>query len=139
MINRVPQRKEIVFNGENNNKQVLDDIVKEGYTHVFTSPEIALSKRFKNSILDQTSFTNRLALFAIDEIHLDEEWGNNFRLMYAEIEKVCKKISCYILLLGVSATLTKNIQSRVIEKAGFLLNYYLIQTSLDRPKIMQIH
>ena len=86
MINRIPQGKGIVLNGENNNKQVLDDIVKGGYTHVFTSPEIALSKRFKNSVLDQTSFTDPLALLAVDEIHLIEEWGNNFRPIYAEIE-----------------------------------------------------
>lgn len=139
MINRIPQGKGIILNRENNNKRVLDNIVKGGYTHVFTSPEIALSKQFTNSVLDQTSFTDRLALLAVDEIHLVEEWGNNFRPMYAEIKKIRKRISCYVPLLGVSATLTKNVRSRVIEKAGFLPNHHLIQTSLDRPEIMQIH
>ena len=139
MINRIPQGKGIVLNGENNNKQGLDDIVKGGYTHVFTSPEIAFSKRFKNSVLDQTFFTDRLALLAVDEIHLVEEWGNNFRPMYAEIEKVRKRIPCYVSLLGVSATLTKNVRSQVVEKAGFLPNHHLMQTSLDWPEIMQIH
>ena len=139
MINRIPQGRGIVLNGENNNKRVLEDIAQGGYTHVFTSPEIALSKKFKNCILDQTSFTDRLCLLAVDEIHLVEEWGKNFRPMYAEIEKVRKRIPCHVPLLGVSATLTKSVRSRVLEKAGFLPNYHLMQTSLDRPEIMQIH
>lgn len=47
MINWIPQKKRIIFNREKNNKQVFDDIVKEKYTHVFTNPEIALSKQLK--------------------------------------------------------------------------------------------
>ena len=110
MINRISQRKRIVLNGENNNKQVFHNIIKRRYTHVFTSPEIAFSKWFKISILDQTSFINRLVLLAIDEIHLVEERDNNFRPIFAEIEKVCKKIPCYVTLLAISAILTKNVQ-----------------------------
>lgn len=39
----------------------------------------------------------------------------------------------------MSATLTKATQSWVIEKAGFTSKYKLMQTSLDRPEIMQMH
>ena len=35
--------------------------------------------------------------------------------------------------------LTKTVRSCVLEKAEFLPNYRLIQTSLDWPEIMQIH
>lgn len=73
MINQISRGKGIVLNGENNNKRVFEDIARGGYTHVFTSPEIALSKKFKSCILDQTSFTDRLCLLAVDEIHLVEE------------------------------------------------------------------
>ena len=88
LINQIPQGKGIVLNGENNTRNVLAGIANGGYTHVFTSPEIALSKKFKSSVLDQSSFTNRLCLLAIDNIHLVEEWGKNFRPMYAKIQKV---------------------------------------------------
>ena len=70
MINQLPQDKAIFFNGENNPKSILAEVPCEHYTHVFTSPEIALSKKFKKCILDQQFFTNRLCLLAIDEIHL---------------------------------------------------------------------
>lgn len=114
-------------------------IANGGYTHIFTSPEIALSKKFKKNILDHYGFTERICLLAIDEIHLVDQWGQAFRPLYAEIEKVRKRIPCHVPLLGVSATLTKSTRSRILDKAGFLSNYKLMQTSLDRPEIMQIH
>ena len=107
MINCIPHGKGIILNEENNTKPVLANIATGGYTHVFTSPEIAFSKKFKQSILDKPSFIDCLCLFAVDEIHLVKEWGQNFRSIYAEIEKVRKQIFCHVPLLGVSATLIK--------------------------------
>ena len=75
MINHLPHGKAIVLNGENNQKHVQDDIARGNYTHVFTSPEIALSKKFKKHVLDRNEFTDRLCLLAIDKIHLVDEWG----------------------------------------------------------------
>ena len=139
MINYIPYGKGIVLNGKNNIKQILANIWTGDYTYVFTSPEIAFSKKFKQSILDTPFFTNCLCLFAINKIYLIEEWGKNFCLIYSEIEKVRKQIPYHVFLLGVLAILTKIVQSCVLEKAGFLPNYHLMQTSLDRPKIMHIH
>lgn len=95
--------------------------------------------KFKKDVLDCHKFTKRLSLLAVDKIHFVDEWGANFRPLYAEIKKVQKKIFCHIFLLKVSATLTAKVRSRVLNKAGFLSNYWLMQTSLDRPEIMQIH
>lgn len=78
MINRILRGKRYCSHGKNNNKQVLEDIAQGDYTHIFTSLEIAFSKKFKNYILDQPSFIDCLYLLAIDEIHLVEEWGKNF-------------------------------------------------------------
>lgn len=73
MINCIPNGKAIALTGENNLKAVQQAITTEGYTHVFTSPEIALSKKFKANVLDNRCFSDRLSLLAIDEIHLVEE------------------------------------------------------------------
>ena len=139
MINLIPNGKAIALTGENNQKDVQHAIATEGYTHVFTSPEIALSKKFKTNVLDHPCFAQRLSLLAIDEIHLIEEWGKSFRPLYAEIEKVRKRIPGHVPLLGVSATLTKKVRLRIIDKAGFRNNYKLMQTSLDQTEICQIH
>ena len=77
-INLLPEGKGFVLNRENNTNSVLAEIANGGYTHVFTSPEIALLKKFKQFILDSSSFTKRLCLFAADEINLVEEWGKKF-------------------------------------------------------------
>ena len=59
--------------------------------------------------------------------------------MYAEIEKVRKRIPCYVLILGISATMTKSTRSQVIAKGGFLPEHRFMQIFLDRPEIIQIH
>lgn len=48
-------------------------ISKGGYTYVFISPEIPISKKFKKYIFDQSFFTNCLCLLAVDKIYLVEE------------------------------------------------------------------
>ncbi len=120
-------------------RQCIEKLQKVDIPTFFTSPEIALSKKFKKNVLDRSSFTDRLCLLVIDEIHLVDQWGQSFRPLDAEIEKLRKRIPCHVPLLGVSATLTKSTRSRILDKAGFLPNYKLTQTSLDRPEIMQMH
>ena len=139
MINRIPQGKAIALTGENNQQKTQQSIARKAYTHIFTSPEIALSKKFKLNVLDNPYFAKRLCLLAIDEIHLVEGWGKSFRPLYSEIEKLRKRIPYQVPLLGVSATLTQSKKLIIVEKAGFNENYKLMQTSLDRPEIQQIH
>lgn len=78
MINQIAQGKAIALTGENNQKDVQKSITSQNYTHVFTSPEITLSKKFKINVLDNPRFSNRLLLLAIDKIHLVEKWGKAF-------------------------------------------------------------
>lgn len=61
------------------------------------------------------------------------------RPLYIGIEKVWKRITCDVLILGVSATLTKQAQTEILDKIRFRTGYCLMQTSLDWPEIMQIH
>ncbi len=70
MINFIPQGKSMTLTGKNNLKNVQQEIATGRYIHVFTSLEIALSKKFKQNILDNPSFINILDFIAIDEIHL---------------------------------------------------------------------
>lgn len=139
MINRLPKGRAIALTGENNQKETQQRIANGSYTHLFTSPEIALSKKFQANILDHSGFAQRISLLAIDEIHLIEEWGKSFRPLYAEIEKIGTRIPPHVPLLGVLATLTKAKRLQILDKARFREDYVLMQTSLDRPEIQQIH
>ena len=70
MVNGLSGGQGIVLNSENNTKRIRSSIGKGRYTHVFTSPEIAVSIDFKKNVLDNHTFRDRLCLLAIDEIHL---------------------------------------------------------------------
>ena len=139
IINQIPNKRELVINSENNHKHVYKQAAKGGYIHIFTSPEIVLSKKFKKNILDDPEFTDRFCLLVVDEIHLIDQWEKAFHSLYTKIEKVWKKIPCNVLILGISATLTKQAQTKILDKAKFRTGYCLMQISLDRPEIMQIH
>ncbi len=73
MINQIPQSKAIALTGENNQQKTQQSSARKAYTHIFTSLEIALSKKFKLNVLDNPHFAKRLCLLTIDEIHLVEE------------------------------------------------------------------
>lgn len=99
----------IVQNGDHYKESTQCEIVQDHFTHVSTSPEIALSKKFKKKVLDHYLFRDQLCLLAVDEIHLVEELGKQFQPFYIEIEKVQKKIPAEVLLVGVSATLSPDV------------------------------
>lgn len=87
MINRIAQGKAIVLTRENNQKDVQQSIASQNYTHVFTIPKIALSKKLKMNVLDDPRFSNRLLLLAIDKTPLVDKWGKVFWPFYIEIKK----------------------------------------------------
>ena len=101
-------------------------IAKRSYTHLFTSPKITLSKKFKANILDNSTFAQQISLLAIDKIYLIKEWSKNFCLLYAEIEKIRTRILPYIPLLGMSAMLTKTKRLQVLNKTRFRKDYQLM-------------
>lgn len=96
LINRIFFGKAITLTGENNQKAVQKSIRSQNYTYVFTSLEIALSKKFKANVLDHLRFSQHLSLLAIDEIHLVEEWDNSFQPLYSKIQKVQKRVASHV-------------------------------------------
>lgn len=94
-----------MLNNKNNTWNILASIVNRGYIYVFTSLEIAFSKIFKNSILNQIFFIDCLCLLAIDKIYLIKKWGKNFHSMYTKIEKVWNQIPYHVFLLKILAIL----------------------------------
>lgn len=73
LINYLPYRKVVILTDKNNQKNMQRKIANENYTHVFISPKIALSKKFKENVLNNPSFMACLSLLPIDEIHLVEQ------------------------------------------------------------------
>lgn len=87
-INLLPERKYFVLNRKNNTNSVLVEIANGEYIYVFSSPKIALSKKFKQFILDSSSFIKHFCLLVVDKIYLFERWNKNFQPIYAKIKKI---------------------------------------------------
>ena len=64
-----------ILNGELMTKELLNEIQSGVYTHVLTSPEIAMFNEFR-LVLQHPNVQQQLVLVAIDEVHLVEDWGS---------------------------------------------------------------
>lgn len=69
MIHQIFNAKSIILNRKNNLILMYKDIAQGSYTNIFTSLEIAFSKKFKTNFLNHPGFSDRFCLFAIDKIY----------------------------------------------------------------------
>jgi superfamily II DNA helicase RecQ len=65
------------LNADTVSDSLLKDITDAKYTHILMSPELAISERLREIILEPR-FKDRLALVVIDDAHLVQLWGVKF-------------------------------------------------------------
>ncbi len=82
MINKIPQGKAIALTGENNQQKTQQSITRKAYTHIFTSPEIALSKKFKLnvSVMSWSHVTSHVMGLTRSGQFQDQYWSRTPRL-----------------------------------------------------------
>ena len=79
-----------------------------------------------NQILADSSFQHHLSLVFIDECHLVDEQGSDFRPCYNLIGLLCSRIPTHIPWIAVSATLPPGkCFDAVTESLGFHTNHYI--------------
>ena len=101
---------------------------------LFTSREIATSRRFNDDILRFPGFSSRVCLLALDELHLVSEW-RNFRPEYYDLGILRTRLPEGIPFLGASATPDPTTLATVRDRCGFGNGTHVIKTALDRPEI----
>ena len=124
-----------VLNGDTNTPAMRETIRCGQYSHILTSPEIAVSQEFNKDILSDPEFSRRIALFAVDELHLIRHWGRSFRPDYMNIAIIRKRLPPNVPLLGVTATLNPRLLKEITASAGFNIDVSVIRTPLNRPEI----
>ena len=97
-------------------------------------PEIALSDKF-SELLRHREFHQRLVLVAIDELHVVQQWGGDWRKQYSRIGVLRHRIDKRVPWFGTSATLDPTMLQDVIQLAGFQDNVEVMKTTIDRPDI----
>lgn len=85
-------------------------------------------------MLRHPSFSSKLCLLAIDELHLVNEW-KDFRPAYFGLKVLRTRLPVGVPLLGVSATLDAKTLDIVQERCGFAEDTVIMKTALDRPEI----
>lgn len=100
---------------------------------IYITPEFYKRGRGKE-YLDEVR--HKVILFAVDEAHILEQWGNDFRQDY----KVLKKFRDYypnIPIIALTATAPKHLENIIISSLK-LRNYHYTKTALDRPNLQFI-
>ncbi|KAI0082973.1 P-loop containing nucleoside triphosphate hydrolase protein, partial [Irpex rosettiformis] len=103
---------------------------------ILLSPEMLLSKNFKKFI-QCDSVRARLALFCVDECHLVDEWGLDFRKAYGQISDTIPWLPTWTTRCGLTATLEPGRQTQAVTRAlGFHDgNFFLNRRDCERYNI----
>lgn len=133
-INEIDGCAACILNATTNTAALRNKIKDGEYTHVLTSPEIVLHKKFL-PVLHNEQFRHRLALVGIDELHVAEQWGKSFRPGYSQLNILRARLGPSVPWFGTSATLDPAMLQAVKASAGFEDDVKIIITNIDRPDI----
>lgn len=75
-----------MLNSKKNTLDIFAQNANRRCIHIFISSKIALSKKFKSSILDQSFFTNCFCLLIIDKINLIKKLDKTFNLCMLKLK-----------------------------------------------------
>lgn len=75
---------------------------------IFTSPESLLSRSTFRSMIGSQVYRDNLMCVAIDEAHLVEKWGNEFRRDFARLGEIRSLLSSGINVMALTATATSS-------------------------------
>ena len=109
----------------NEHRDLVNEVQNGKYGLVIVSPEMLTSERFKPLLVDQR-FCDRLRLVFIDECHLVEEQGMDFRPCYKEIGRLRHRLPSSVPWVAVSATLPNDQTfDKVMISLGFNSGNYI--------------
>lgn len=133
-IQTLPGARPIHLNAQNNNAQALADIRNGFYTHILLSPEIACSRKFRESVLSNQKFRERVKAVIVDEVHLVVDWGQTFRESYTHL-RYLRDVVGEKPWFGCTATLDKSTFKALCYSSGFSRDVRIMRTTVNRPEI----
>ena len=120
-------------------RYLFEEVRQSKWALVVVSPEMLTTPGF-NKVLTDSSFQQHLALVFIDECHLVDEQGTDFRQSYKSIGLLRSRIPTRIPWIAVSATLPPGPRfDAVRDSLGFHPDHYTYCTlQVDNPHICYI-
>lgn len=98
---------------------------------IVVTPETLQGDRFQR-VLDHATFRNKLAGISVDEMHLVDEWGRNWRPTYLNVSNLRQRLSSDVWWLGTSASCP---QYSTLPRVEQLLGFERGQYSLHRNPV----
>ena len=109
------------------------NLAEESFKVVFAHPEAFISCKEGRRILMSNVFQERVVASVIDEAHLVEEWGREFRPDYGKLVQLASLFPNAPFLV-LTATAPKHTQKAIISSLH-LVNPRVIIANLNRPNI----
>lgn len=97
---------------------------------VYITPEYYYYGRGKEELAE---VRDKIMLFAIDEAHVLEQWGNDFRPAYRKMSELREDYP-NIPIIALTATAPKYLQDMITSSLG-LQDFHYTKTALDRPNL----
>lgn len=107
---------------------ILEEIRKQKYDVVFTTPETLYSEDMKRILPDLN-----IDLFVVDECHCISDWGHDFRPEYGELYDVLSTLPDNVSVLGTTATANDRVLRDL--KKQFGSNVYISRGALTRESL----
>ncbi|KAF9234428.1 P-loop containing nucleoside triphosphate hydrolase protein, partial [Melanogaster broomeanus] len=105
-ISAVSVNADSIRHAWNEKRDLLDEIRRGKWSATIWSPE-KLTARGMDEILQDPSFRKNLVCLAIDEVHVVNQWGHDFRQAYSQIGVIRKRIGHNVPILAATATLVE--------------------------------
>ncbi|KAJ7182392.1 P-loop containing nucleoside triphosphate hydrolase protein, partial [Mycena crocata] len=118
-------------------RKLGDEIGACKWPIVCIDPEHLTAKQWEK-ITDSQLFRDNLAFVCTDEVHLIDEWGDEFRPAFRHIGTFIRgRLPAHISVLGLTATLQPGAPTRSIcHSLGFQKDmFHLVRRSNERPNI----
>ena len=90
-------------------RKVIDALSNNKISVIFLSPERLMVEDFKR-------YNQEVSMVCIDEIHCSSEWSHNFRPSYLKLEDVISNRLQWSIILGLTATATKDTEKSLISE-----------------------
>ncbi|XP_060586522.1 ATP-dependent DNA helicase RecQ-like [Ruditapes philippinarum] len=114
-------------------REFIQGIRNGEFSIVFAHPEALLNTNSGKDLLIDSVFLENVAAVVIDECHIVEEWGQEFRTAFSKL-RTLPAIFENIPFLALSGTLTRK-QMKKLPELLSLKNPVIVQDSPDRSNI----
>src|SRR5436305_2274109 len=136
-ISSLPAAKPCLITSDVISEKLLSEVQEGKYTHVLIGPELAISPAFSR-VCTTPVFQQKVAFVAVDEAHLVQQWGSEFRPTYAHLSLLRSHLPPDIPWFNYSATLDAATLEELKQIVGFSEDVQLIRTCVDRSEICYI-